>query len=161
MATSPGLFFWQDKIGRNNPHVVQFLFQITAAKTVSQLPQGTPTLTSFDAIASQSVIDDFLGTTNEFLAAQFDATAMGVDAFACICNFGGQGDALYAVEAYVDDLTTRVEKSLPSVATLTSSSLTNQCAVGANGNLAVRLVMTGLDALTSGIISVRFLFKSK
>ena len=161
MATSPGLFFWQDKIGRNNPHVVQFLFQITAAKTVSQLPQGTPTLTSFDAIASQSVIDDFLGTTNEFLAAQFDATAMGVDAFACICNFGGQGDALYAVEAYVDDLTTRVEKSLPSVATLTSCSLTNQCAVGANGNLAVRLVMTGLDALTSGIISVRFLFKSK
>jgi hypothetical protein len=161
MATSPGLFFWQDKIGRNNPHVVQFLFQITAAKTVSQLPQGTPTLTSFDAIASQATIDDFLGTTNEFLAAQFDAVSMGVDAFACICNFGGQGDALYAVEAYVDDLTTRVEKSLPSVATLTSSSLTNQCAVGANGNLAVRLVMTGLDALTSGIISVRFLFKSK
>lgn len=161
MATSPGLFFWQDKIGRNNPHVVQFLFKITAAKTVSQLPQGTPTLTSFDAIASQSVIDDFLGTTNEFLVAQFDATAMGTDAFACICNFGGQGDELYGVEAYVDDLTTRVEKSLASVTTLTSSSLTNQCAVGANGNLAVRLVMTGLDALTSGIISVRFLFKSK
>lgn len=161
MATSPGLFFWQDKIGRNNPHVVQFLFKITAAKTVSQLPQGTPTLTSFDAIASQAVIDDFLGTTNEFLLAQFDATAMGTDAFACLVNFGGQADELYGVEAYVDDLTTRVEASLASVTTLTSSSLSTQCAKGANGNLAARLVLTGLDALTSGIISVRFLFKSK
>lgn len=159
--TSPGLFFWQDQIGKNNPHVVQFMYQITAAKTVSQLPQGTPTLTTFDALASQSVIDDFLGTTNEFLAAQFDAVAMGVDAFGCIVNFGKQADDLFMVEGYVDDLTTRVEKSIPAVATLTSSSLTNQCAKGSFGNMATRLVLTGLDALTSGVIVIKFYFRSK
>jgi len=159
--SSPGLFFWQDRIGKTNPHVVQFMYQITAAKTVSQLPQGTPTLTSFDALASQAVIDDFLGTTNEFLLAQFDATSLGLDAFGCIVNFGGQADQLYMVEGYVDDLTTRVEKAMPAVTTLTSSSLTNQCAKGANGNMAARLVMTGLDALTSGIIVIKFYFKSK
>ncbi len=159
--TSPGLFFWQDKIGKSNPHVVQFMYQITAAKTVSQLPQGTPTLTTFDALASQAVIDNFLGTTNEFLLAQFDATSMGTDAFGVICNFGKQCDELYMVEAYVDDLTTRVEKSFPSVATLTSSSLTTQCAKGAEGNMATRVILTGLDALTSGIIVVRFYFRSK
>lgn len=161
MASSPGLFFWQDKIGRNNPHVVQFMFQITAAKTVSQLPQGTPVLTSFDALASQAVIDSFLGTTNEFLLAQFDATSLGVDAFGCIVNFGRQADQLYAVEAYVDDLTTRVDVAMAASTTLSSSSLTNGCAKGADGNIAARLVMTGLDALTSGILSIRFLFKAK
>lgn len=161
MATSPGLFFWQDKIGRNNPHVVQFLFKITAAKTITPVPQGTPVLTAFDAIASQATIDDFLGTTNEFLVAQFDATAMGTDAFAVICNFGKQADELYAVEAYADDLAARVDVSIPSVTTLTSSSLTSQCAKGADGNIATRLILTGVDAMTSGLISVRFLFKSK
>lgn len=159
--TSPGLFFWQDRIGKNNPHVVQFMYQITAAKTVSQLPQGTPTLTSFDALASQAVIDDFLGTTNEFLLAQFNAVSLGVDAFGLICNFGKQCDELFMVEAYVDDLTTRVEASFPAVATLTSSSLTTQCAKGAEGNMAARLILTGLDALTSGIIVVKFYFRSK
>ena len=159
--SSPGLFFWQDKIGKSNPHVVQFMYQITAAKTVSQLPQGTPTLTSFDALASQAVIDDFLGTTNEFLLAQFNAVSLGVDAFGLICNFSKQCDELFMVEAYVDDLTTRVEASFPAVTTLTSSSLTTQCAKGADGNMAARLILTGLDALTSGIIVVKFYFRSK
>lgn len=159
--TSPGLFFWQDRIGKNNPHLVRFMFTITAAKTVSQLPQGTPVLSTFDALASQAVIDDFLGTTNEFLLAQFDATSMGTDAFGLIVNFGKQADELYMCQAYVDDLTTRVEKSYAAVATLSSSTLTTQCAKGAFGNLATKFVLTGLDALTSGILVVDFYFRSK
>jgi len=159
--SSPGLFFWQDRIGKNNPHVVQFMFQITAAKTVSQLPQGTPVLTAFDAIASQAVIDSFLGTVNEFLVAQFDATSMGTDMFACIVNFGKQADELYMCEAYVDDLSTRVEASYPAVATLSSSTLVTQCAKGAEGNIATKVELAGLDALTSGILVIKFYFRSK
>jgi hypothetical protein len=159
--TSPGLFFWQDKIGKTNPHVVDFTFQITAAKTITNVPVGTPVLTSFDAIASQSVINDFLGTTDEFLVAAFDATAMGTDAFACIVNMAGQVDDLFKVEYYIDDGSTHADVAKLPVATLTASSLSTQCAKGAYGNMALRLVYTGLDALTSGIICIRFYFKSK
>ena len=159
--TSPGLFLWQDKIGKTNPHTVQFTFQITGAKAVTPLPQGTPTLSTFDALASQAVIDSFLGTTNEFLLAQFDATSMGVDAFGLLIDFGKQCDELFMVEAYADDLATRPTKSYPSVATLTSSSLTTQCAKGAFGNMATRFILTGLDAMTSGLIVVTFYFRSK
>jgi hypothetical protein len=159
MATSPGLFFWQDKLGRTNPHCVVFNFKITGAKAVSQLPAGLPVLTSFDAIASQAVIDDFLGTTNEFLLAAFDATAMGTDAFACIVNMAGQVDTLYAVEAYFDD-GTQVANAI-AAAGLTASTLAYEAATGANGNMAVRVVLTGLDAATSGILSIKMYFKSK
>lgn len=159
--TSPGLFFWQDKIGKTNPHLLDLTFQITAAKTVSAVPLGTPTLTAFDAIASQSVINDFLGTTDEFLVAAFDATSMGTDAFAVIVNMAGQADELFKVEFYVDDGSALDSRAILPVATLTGSSLTTQTAKGAYGNVALRMVYTGLDALTSGIICVRFYFKSK
>ncbi len=161
MSTSPGLFFWQDKLGKLVPHQVQFQFQITAAKTVAQLPIGVPVLTTFDALSSQSEIDNFLGTTNEFLLAQFDATSMGTDAFACIVNMAGQVDELFYVEALLDDASSGVFRALPAVATLTSSSLTSQCAKGSFGNMAVRVILTGLDSDTSGVLVLKFYFKSK
>lgn len=160
MATSPGLFFWQDKLGKNNPHTLQFQWQITAAQTITPLPQGIPVLTSFGAIASQSVIDDFLGTTNEFLVAQFDATAMGVNAFAAIVNMAGQVDELMSCEAYFD-AGTFVPRAIPAVATLASSTLSSECAKGSKGNMAIRVILTGIDAATSGILCVKFFFKSK
>lgn len=160
--TSPGLFFWQDKIGKTNPHCVAFSFKITAAKTVSQLPQGTPVLTTFDALSSQATIDDFLGTSSEFLLAQFDATSMGANAFGIIVNMLKQVDDLYYIEAYVDDgAGTHTDLAISSVTTLTSSSLTTQCAVGQYGNVAARIIVAGLDALTSGLITIKFYFKSK
>ena len=160
--TSPGLFFWQDKIGKTNPRCVPFAFKITAAKTISQLPQGTPVLTTFDALASQSVIDDFLGTSSEFLLAQFDATSMGVNAFGIIVNMLKQVDELFYIEAYVDDgAGTHTDLAVSAVTTLTSSSLTTQCATGSQGNVAARIIVAGLDALTSGMIVVKFYFKSK
>lgn len=160
MATSPGLFFWQDKLGKANPHCLQFMWQITAAQTISQIPQGTPVLTTFAAIASQSTIDNFLGTTNEFLIAQFDAVSMGVDSFGCIVDMNKQVSELYAAEAYFDD-GTLVQRAVPAVATLSSSSLSTQAAAGSYGNLAIRAVLTGLDAATSGILCVKLYFKSK
>lgn len=159
MATSPGLFYWQDKLGKTQPHCVMFNFKITGAKAISQLPAGQPVLTSFDAISSQATIDDFLGTTNEFLVAAFDATAMGTDAFACIVNMQGQVDTLYSVEAYFDD-GTQVANAIYANG-LTASTLAYEAATGANGNMAVRAVLTGLDAATSGILCIKMYFRAK
>ena len=160
MGTSPGLFFWQDKLGKNNPHTLQLTWQITGATTITPIPVGTPVLTTFTAIAAQTTIDSFLGTTNEFLIAQFDATSMGIDSFGVIVDMNGQVDTLFSADAFFD-AGTYVPRSVPAAATLTSSSLTTQAAVGANGNLAMRAVLTGLDAATSGILCVRFHFRSK
>ena len=74
MPSQP-LFFWNEKHAKSQPNVLDFTYQITAAKTVSPVPQGADSLTSFDAI-TQATIDNYLGVANDFPATYFDATAM-------------------------------------------------------------------------------------
>ncbi len=88
------LFYWNQKFGKTQPRELKLIWTITGAKTVSTVPIGAPVLTAFDAISSQSTIDNFLGTVDEFLIIDFDSTAMGADAFACIINMGGQAQSL-------------------------------------------------------------------
>lgn len=164
--SNAGLFAWQEKLGKTNPNCLTLVFQITAAKTVSPVPQGTPTLTAFDAIASQSVIDDFLGTTNEFLVAAFDATSMGNDAFACIVDMKGQvAKLLYATaECYsgTGGSTLVIREALNTG--LTASTLETAASLGANGNLAMKVDFGNspdFDALTAGTIVVKLYWVSK
>jgi hypothetical protein len=158
---------WNDKLGKTQTQEETFRFTITAAKTVSQNPQGQPVLTSFDAIANQAAIDGFLGTTNEFLLAAFDATAMGNDAFACIVNMAGQVDKLVGVKAICYSGTagtTIVEQYVDASSALTASTLSTECAKGANGNMAVRVAFGNtpdFDALTAGSIELTFYWISK
>lgn len=164
--SNAGLFHWNEKFGKTNPHVITLIYQITAQKTVSQVPQGTPTLTAFDAIATQAVIDDFLGTTNEFLVAAFDATAMGADAFACLVNMQGQAAKLLYATAECYSATggsTLVTRQALS-GTLTASTLETAAALGADGNIALKVDFGNtpdLDALTSGTIVVNLYWVSK
>ncbi len=157
------LFYFNEKLGKTNPRELILMFNITGAKTSVQRPVGGPVLTTYDAIASQAVINNFLGTTDEFLVAAFDSTSMGTDAFGVIINMSGQA-------AYVCGVTTSVYSGAGfatvtangSVGTgLTSTSLTTQSAVGADGNMALRTIVSGLDILTTGIIVVKVLWISK
>lgn len=155
--------YWSDAVQRGQAFSLDLFFKITGAKTVTSL-NANSVLTAFDAIAAQSTIDNFLGTTNEFVIAQFDATAMGTDAFACIVAMGGQASALLAVTAATYSGTnglTVLPAGINSSAALTASSHTSECALGANGDMAARLVLTGVDALTSGLIKVTFYYRSK
>lgn len=155
--TDTALFYYNDQLGKVVPRCDVFQFNITAAKTVSPAVANSATLTAFDAIASQAVINTFLGTTDEFLVAAFDATAMGTDAFAFILNLNGQARTLCDVKVRTYSGTgggTVVERCTAPVATLTASTLSTQCALGAYGNVAARSVLTGVDVLTSGIIEV-------
>lgn len=169
MSGAPGLFYWQDRLGKTSPHAVDLWFQITGTKTASAYPMGSPTLIAFDAIATQAVINTFLGTTDEFLVAAFDSTAMGSDMFACIVNMAGQCSALVGVEAvcYSAYATASSEAAVVRFSPnsgLTASSLTTQAALGANGNLAVRVNFGNtpdFDALTDAWIRLRFSIVSK
>lgn len=167
---SAGLFYFQEKLGKTAPHRLVLAWQITAAKTASSLPMGNPSLIAFDAVASQAVIDAFLGTTNEFLVAAFDATAMGNDMFAAIVDMKGQMKDLVGVNtrcfsAYATaGSEAEVSRFAPKSASLTASSATTQAAVGANGNLAFRVNFGNtpdFDGLTDAFIVSEILWISK
>lgn len=163
------LFYWNEKFGKTQPRYLTFMWQITAAKTVSTIPMGIPVLTTFDAIAAQSTIDNFLGTSSEFTIAQFDATAMGNDAFGCIINMGGAtGQASYAsgleISCYsAAGLTTEVRRA--SLASgLTASTLETALGLGSSGNLAFKVDFGNtpdFDGLTAGLIIARVYWISK
>ena len=161
------LAYWQDQLGKVDPHVTILDYNITAAKTVSPVIANSVALTAFDAVASQAVIDAQLGTTNEFLLVAFDATAMGADMFAAIINMAGQVKKLVKVVAKCYSGTggsTVVERSVAASAALTASTLATECAVGASGNVAVKVDFGNtpdFDALTAGIISIELHWISK
>jgi len=166
----PGLIYQSGDLYAKEDELI-LKWNITGAKTSTPLPLNrSSVLTVYDAISSQSTIDDFLGSTNEFLIAQFDSTAMGTDAFGFLINMSGQAPGLTTTtnKAQAAQLlaatislysgangATVVNEGVVSVTTLTSSSLSTQCAVGSYGNLAMRAILTGLDALTSGLIVAR------
>lgn len=162
-----GLFYWQEKLGKTQPRIAKFCLNITGAVTVAQVPQGQPILNTFSAIASQSVIDDFLGTSDEFDYLAFDATAMGADAQGLIVNMGGQVKSLIYGRATCYSGTagaTKVELIVQPSSALTASTLVTECALGASGNLAMKMDWGNtpdFDGLTSGLIVVEFAWISK
>ena len=176
MAIAPyGLVLFNSAFS-SKTNLMQLQWSITAAKTVSPLPiNSSGVLTVFDAIAAQSTIDNFLFTTNEFLIAAFDATAMGTDTFAGIVKMNGLLEASAAVDvgqcASVQSMiasvhsgangATVVQSGVVGSAAMTASSNTSQIAVGANGDIAFRMVAAGLDVLTAGLITVNIFWSSK
>lgn len=163
MANS--IFMWQESLEKTVPHELKLCYKITAAKTVVPQLQGlqAAALTAFDAIASQSVIDNFLGTTNEFLVAAFDATAMGTDAFAVIVNMKGQAAQIAGMDVRLLSGTNGATETIASAnpGTLTASTLETAYAIGADGNLAIKTVLTGIDVLTAAQIVVTLRWVSK
>ncbi len=161
------LFYYQPALAKTNPRVLSLQFKITAGTTVSTLPMGWPILNTFTAIASQAVIDDFLGAVSEFNYLAFDATAMGNDAQGIIFNMDGQAQDVIGFEAKCysgSGFTTLVERGYYSVPTLTNSSLVTEVAVGVYGNIACKIDWGNtpdFDALTDGYIVVDIYWISK
>lgn len=157
------LMYWQDQLGKVDPHKTVLEYKITAAKTIVPVVPNSIALTLFDAVSGQAAIDTHLGTTNEFLAAAFDATAMGTDAFAAVINMAGQVKSIVKMVVKIASGTggaTVAENNVLASSAL-AGGLLAECAVGSSGNVAVKAVSTGLDALTGGIISVELHWISK
>lgn len=153
--SSTSLFYWNEKLPKTQPRTLKFLYDITAAKTMSPLVQGIPVLHSFDAIAAQSDIDNFLGSSSEFALAKFDATSMGTDAVAFIIDMKGQ--AAKCLTAKVSSILSTgivdVSKQI-QFSSLTASTLETKAELSSAGNIAIKAVLTGLDALTDGTVLV-------
>lgn len=168
MSRQP-LFYWNEKHAKSQPGVLDLSYQITAAKTVTPVPQGADSFVSFDAI-TQAQIDAYLGLANDFPATYFDATAMGTDAFGGMVRMSGspsilaQGFQLLKMEAKVlsgAGLGTVSERAALGSAGITASTLETACAISPSGNFGFKIVSTGLDVLTAGLIVVRLYWVSK
>lgn len=159
------LLYYSEKLGKVVPRVLTLQWQITGAKTVSPVPQNSATLYGFDSSSfTQPLIDAQLGTSSEFVTAQFDATSLGTDAFGFVLAMNGQASKVLSMDAVSytgSNGATVVVNHVQSSSTLSSTSLTAGVAVGANGNIGARMVLTGLDALTSGYIEVKIFWIAK
>lgn len=155
------LMYWNEKLGKTQPRVVKFVYKINGAGDIALITPGGPALSSFAAL-SQATIDAFLGNSLEFTAAQFDATAMGVDSLAIIVNMAGQADKFTQakVRMYGADGALDIEEQM-QVLGLTDSTLATEAELGANGNMALRAIVTGIDALAAGTIEVELEYISK
>lgn len=168
MSTS--LMYFQEKMGKTQPQILTFTWDITGAKTVSETPQGIPVLYSFDVL-TQAQIDAYLTTayvtsSSEFDGLAFDATSMGTDAFGGIISMREQADEVLWIDSQCNlDPTTDglVHNSDVAVAALTNSALANniEVAVSSPGNIAFKQTVTGLDAATNGMIRITIGWLSK
>jgi len=156
--------YWNDKIQLAQPQTLTLLYNISAAVTFTEVLRN-PVLTTFAAIAAQSTIDNFLGTTNEFLISQFEATSMGADAMGVIINMERQAAEVYDMKAYCFSASnTLVTRQVQDVATLTAATLATEIAVGASGNIALKIDWGNtpdFDALTAGTIQIDIQWRSK
>lgn len=164
MSNSASLLYWNERVQMSQPRELKLTFSITAAKTVTDTGRS-PTLTAFDAISAQSTIDNWLGTTNEFLLAAFDATAMGADTMAGIVNMSGQCAEVYSMTARCYSASnTLVTRYVEDSSALTASTLQTEIAKGTNGNIAFKVDFGNtpdFDGLTAGTIEIVILWRSK
>lgn len=163
----PGIFLYQDKFGKTQPRELFFNWKITGAVTVVSLPVAVASVAyvTFGAIAAQSTIDNFLGTTAEFNYLAFDATSMGTDAMGIIINMAGQAKRLdaFSIAAYSGSGFATVYQAGAWNNGITNTTLETACALGANGNIAVKVDFHqsgSFDSLTSGNIQLRVLWSA-
>lgn len=164
--TATSLFYTNEKHAKTQPRIMDFTFQITAAKTVVLYPVGADCFSFFDAI-TQAQIDAYLGLANDFPASYFDATAMGNDTFGGLIRMSGSpstaGQAGLAVRMEAKCYsgagnTTLVQRAAIGSAGITASTLETAVAISASGNLAFKIDFGNtpdFDALTAGLISVK------
>mgnify|MGYP006893290592 CR=1 FL=1 len=157
------LVYMNEKHLKTQPRPLEFRLQITAAKTVTLVPVGADCLVAFDAL-SQAAIDAYLGTASEFLAAALDATALGANELALLVKMNGQCAKLVGAKAeyWTADGATVVAVSSAAASALTASTAKNECAVGSDGNIAVKFKdLGGIDAATDGQILVTLYWVAK
>lgn len=178
MALFPyGLNMWNESFSGRTHHMT-LQWKITAATTVSPLPITNKAVNAFFGAQTQPNIDDFLLTDGEFTAAQFDSTSMGADMFGVLVKMNGNDTAndslnvgqCASVEAMVATCysstggSTAVTRAVYSSATLTDSSAVTEIAVGANGDIGLKVNFGNtpdFDGLTDGLISIDIYWTSK
>lgn len=173
MAGLLPVFLKSEKLQASQKTKVEFLYVITGAKTGRLMALTSfPALTGYDAASmTTALIDAYMlagsGQPGSPAAGDipgdtcFDATSLGVDAIGFAVNSYGQ-----AAKAVGMRVTANIGGTVSEVLTEASqsaltSSLSTAMANSAYGNMYGRIVVSGLDAATSGFLHVVLHFESK
>ena len=120
-------------------------------------PLGNAMTAFWSPLSNQAEIDDFLGTTDEFLFTQFGATSMATDGVGILIKTGGQ-----CADVHAFTMMALNQKGAPGVGeplkglgakvSAISDVANNQIAVGAEGNIALIGRAAGMEALDPATI---------
>lgn len=131
---------------KSQVHEFEFLFttdsgavSLSSANLAAPITFGTAT----GGTLSQDTIDALLGSEDEVIAATaFGATAMGIDAFGFVLNCGGQ---VASLQALIFAETAAAEAIVIPSGSAMPDTLTNGAYLTSEGNIAGRIIITGLD----------------
>lgn len=155
------IYPYQDQFMKVDPQILRLEYKITGAKACSPIVPNAASYVFYDALSSQTQVDDFLGTVDEFLYTAFGSTAMGNDAFAGLVNMGGlNGQCLQVTQMVArcysntggSDLVTR-----QCQAGTVADTLKTAVQVGDYGNIAFQVSFGNtpdFDGLTDGTIEI-------
>ena len=158
MADTP-IMYWQEKLGKTQVRQLRIVWTTSSGTFTEKLP-GNPIYFTQGAIATQSVIDNFLGTSSEFDYLAFDATSMGTDAVGVIIDMKGQAAKVShaTLDAYsgTHGVTLAGARTLTTAITATTLETAVACGASAtitgSGNLAFKGVISGLDSHTGVVV---------
>lgn len=154
------------RLAASQPHVLHLVFTITAGAPTQLLTKNLPPVIfgvaagDFTQAAVNALLDADLSATSTAeidTTVAFGATAMGVDAFGFVISCAGQIDDVLGMEATLYDA--EQDNFVPKAASL-PDTLTQGLLITPAGNLAGRVIPTGLDAET-GYLSLKIYFYSK
>lgn len=159
------------RLAASQPQALKLVFKITAGAPSQLLTKNLPpvifgtaegdfTQAAVNALlAKDSSGDDLSATSTSEIdtTVAFGSTAMGVDAFGFVIACDGQVDNVLGMEATLYDA--EQDNFVPKVAAL-PDTLTEGLLITPAGNLAGRVIPTGLDAET-GYLAITIYFYSK
>lgn len=160
------------QLAASQPSVLRLFFSVTSGAVTHLLSRDLPPVVFGVASGdfTQAAVNKLLekdssgadlsasSTAEVDVATAFGATAMGVDAFGFVIQFRGQVARCAGAMAYLFPGTEDV-KFTPQTATL-PNTLTQGLLVTPAGNLAGRVIPTGLDSATGQLV-IEIYFWSK
>ncbi len=165
--SNSSIFYYNPELASAVPYDLTLCYQVSGTQAAVAVPMNHASIFSFSAylgqgtaLLGQSYINNFLGTTDEFDIADFGTTAMGTDTFAIIVNMQGQAKSVegFNVTAMNSGVTGSAgiaatylrSMGTPSTTDLMANTLQNIIVVGDYGNIAIKSLVTGIDATNVG-----------
>ena len=156
--SQPSFILKSDALERHQKAHIDLMYSVTGAKAGSFIVGQPRALVAYDngSAPSQADIDALLGSTNEFVQATvFGSTALGTDALAMILDCEGQIASVSGIELRSVLGTTQAAQIGPKLTLANTLPDNPRVQVSALGNIGIQLVLSGLDAATSGLLLIR------
>lgn len=163
MSGLQALTLTQSQLAASQPHSLKLVFTITAGAPTQLLTKNLPpvifgtaagdfTQAAVNALLEKDSNGDSLSATSTAeidTSVAFGSTAMGVDAFGFVIACDGQVDDVLGMEATLYDAE---QDNFVAKAAALPDTLTEGLLVTPAGNLAGRVIPTGLDAETGYLV---------